>query len=548
MMGSRKGAFDMLHQTLTRTFPLLLMLIVGALALACGGAAESPTMAQYAEDTASAPEHAQQESLGSDSGSAGAAGAAGGDGAGRLIRERAIAATAAPAAAMAAAAAPTPAPVAAQASTESLAQRPQQPQASDSPQPQSARKLIVESWISLEVTNIDASVRQVESLAGQSGGWVESSEVFGEAGYRSATVRIRVPADRLSNGLDSLRAMGRVTDEGVSSTDVTERLIDNQARLTAWYAQEERLVTLLENAPTVEDIIQIEQRIAEVRSDIEHVEATQRDLTGRVATSLITVNLRLPAQFAADPPVGFLQLSVDDPSATADAVVARVETLGGYIGEKREFDEGSGRVVDLVVFVKPADLAGLMDYAGTLGAPSGRQLNSVGPTPLNEVANARLTLGIRSDVELGASMSLNASDPASVAEQVRAQAVGRGGFVEFWNEFQDDDEHRVSMELIVKASELRPVMDFAAGLGKLQHWDYSAVGQNPSAAAPNARLNFSVATPESYVELWTIVGVIAAAAGLAVIVVVAVVLTRRRRRNRPMGASTVENLEPTDNE
>ena len=521
-------------RNLSRTWIPTLMLVVAALALACGGAASAPASAMpsapHVEDSSALLEYGREMSEPE---------SAMADGSDGFRGQQGIAGTATP---RAAAAAPTPAPVAASASTESAAARPQQPQVSDSPQSQSARKLIVESWMSLEVTNIDATVRQVESLAAQSGGWVESSEVYGEAGYRSATVRIRVPSDRLNNGLDSLRGMGRVTDEGVSSTDVTERLIDNEARLTAWYAQEERLVTLLENAPTVEDIIQIEQRIAEVRSDIEHVEATQRDLTGRVATSLITVNLRLPAQFAADPPVGFLQLSVDNPSSTADSVIARVEALGGYIGEKREFDEGSGRIIDLTVFVKPADLAGLMDYAATLGAPSGRQLSSVGPTPLNEVANARLTLGIRSDVELGASMSLDASDPAEVAEQVRAQAESRGGFVEHWNEFQNRDDHRVSMELIVKASDLRSVMDYAAELGKLQHWDYNAVGQNPSAAAPNARLTFSVATPEDYSTQWIILAVAVGAAVLVVIAIVAVmlVLRRRRRRNEAGAAADME--------
>ena len=186
---------------------------------------------------------------------------------------------------MAPAAAPTAAPTSGEPAEASV---------SDSLQNQSARQLIVESWIGLEVDNIDAAVRDVETIAAQRGGWVESAEIYGEAGYRSASVQLRVPADRSDNVLDTLRGLGRVTDEGVSSTDVTERLIDNEARLSAWHAQEARLVTLLENAPTVEDIIQIEQRIAQVRSDIEYVEATQRNLTNRVATSLITVNLRLP--------------------------------------------------------------------------------------------------------------------------------------------------------------------------------------------------------------------------------------------------------------
>ena len=532
-----------------------LMLVLAALALACGGAESAPAMApaapaaQYAEDS-----HSEPESLRQEAGPQGAPGPAGADGAKHLRGQADLAATPASGVSMAAAAVPTAVPQAAEqpSAPAAPAARPASGGSTQPAQPQSARQLIVESWMSLEVANIDASVRQVENLAAQSGGWVESAEVYGEAGYRSATVRIRVPADRLSNGLDSLRAMGRVTDEGVSSTDVTERLIDNQARLTAWYAQEERLVTLLENAPTVEDIIQIEQRIAEVRSDIEHVEATQRDLTGRVATSLITVNLRLPAQYAADPPVGNLELTTGDPSAVADAVVARVSALDGYVGRKRSYDAGGGRAVDLMVFVKPADLAPLMDYAGTLGAPSGRQLTSVGPAPINEVPNARFTLAIRSNVDLEASLSLSASDPLSVAEQIRERAESLGGYVDSWNETRSDQDEFVTMDmaLVVKSSDLRDIMEYGAGLGEIERWNYSALGQNPAADAPDARLQVSVFTEYSDAETWIIIGVVVAViVVVAIIVIVTIVRLRRRSRgNLPTGLRTTADLEPESNE
>ncbi len=542
-------------RNLRRAWLPTLLLVLAVLALACGQSAEAPAMAQYAEDASVDREVEQLYS-----GSAGAPGPAGADGAGGLRGQPEMvatlayssspAATAAPAAPAAARAVPTAVPVAA--SQQSAAARPQQPQVSDSPQPQSARKLIVESWITLEVTDIDANVRRVESLAVQSGGWVESSEVFGEAGYRSATVRIRVPADRLDSGLESLRTLGRVTDEGVSSTDVTERLIDNEARLKAWYAQEERLVTLLENAPTVEDIIQIEQRIAEVRSDIEHVEATQRDLTGRVATSLITVNLRLPAQYAADPPVGNLEVSTGDPSAAADAVVARVNALDGYVGQKRSYDAGGGRAVDLIVFVKPADLAPLMDYAATLGAPSGRQLTSVGPAPLNEVPDARFTLAIRSNVNLEASLALAASDPLSVAGQIRSRAESLGGYVDSWSETRRDEDEFVTLEmaLVVKSSDLRDIMEYGASLGEIDRWNYNAVGQDPASDAPDARLQVSVFTEYSDVETWIIIGVVVAIIAVIVAVIIVTITFRRRRgrRNQPAEIGSVVDLENASTE
>ena len=543
-------------RNLGRAWLPTLVLVLAVLALACGGA-EAPAMApasSQADD--SYREFAQQESgpVGAQ-GPPGAPGPAGADGTESLRGQSGIDATLAYSTSSAAAG-PTATPMPAQQQSAPAA-----PAAASAPasggapqlvQPQSARKLIVESWITLEVTDIDANVRRVESLAVQSGGWVESSEVFGEAGYRSATVRIRVPAERLDSGLESLRALGRVTDEGVSSTDVTERLIDNEARLKAWYAQEERLVTLLENAPTVEDIIQIEQRIAEVRSDIEHVEATQRDLTGRVATSLITVNLRLPAQYAADPPVGNLDLSTGDPSAVADAVVARVNALDGYVGQKHAYDVGGGRAVDLIVFVKPADLAPLMDYAATLGAPSGRQLTSVGPAPLNEVPNAQFMVAIRSNVNLEASLALEASDPLSVAEQIRQRAESLGGYVDSWSETRRDEDEFVTLEmaLVVKSSDLRDIMEYGASLGDIDRWNFNALGQDPASDAPDARLQVSVFTEYSDAETWIIIGVVVAViAVLLAFIVAAIVLQRKRsRRNRPTGLHTATDLDPASDE
>ena len=493
--------------------------------LSCGGGAEAPAPAQMAMDSMAAGAAAKES---------------------EESRSRAPAQpqqAAAPAAAMATRA-PVPASAPAAMAAGAVAKEAEAASGAASVRQQSDRQLIVEARISLEVGEIDATVRQVEALADQRGGWVESAEIFGEAGYRSASLRVRVPADRLDNAMDALRGLGRVTDEGISSTDVTERLIDNEARLTAWYAQEERLVTLLENAPTVEDIIQIEQRIAQVRSDIEHVEATQRNLTNRVATSLISVHLSLPERFAAEPPHGVLTLTVSAPSATADAVVTIVESLDGYIGEKREYDEGGGQTVRMVAFVRPADLSELMDYAATLGEATERRLDSVGPAPASEVPNAPLTLSIHSNIDLGGSLSLSASQPLEVAGQIRARAESLGGFVDQWRESRHEDDQSVSMELVVKSSDLRGIMDFGAGLGEIEYWEYNAAGADPGDDAPNARLTVSVSTEERYIGDWIIAVVVAAVVvGLAVAVLV-VALLLRRRRSRRAAPHAVASLEP----
>lgn len=410
--------------------------------------------------------------------------------------------------------------------------------------PQTGRQLIVEAWISLQVDAIDPLARQVEALAAQRGGWVESADILGEGGYRSAAIHIRVPAERFNNAMEALRALGVVTDEGISSADVTDRLIDNEARMTAWRAQEERLIALLENAATVEDIVDIEKRISEVRADIEQVAATQRDLQNRVAASLIRVNLHLPPRFAADPPTGQMTLAVGDPPAAGDAIIARVRARNGYIGQKREYRQGQGDAVELTAFVRSTDLAGLMDYAATLGEIADRRLDSVGPSPDSDAPNARLSLAIHSNVDSAAALSLSAVDAIAVAAQIRAYAEARGGYVETWAEVRQEDSDIVNLEMVVKAADLRTVMDYGATLGQTENWEYQAAGQNPDDAVPNARLRLSVYTGGAGLndlELGlTIVGVAIVILGIAAAAVVALLLRRRAAGRRTAGNSDTD--------
>ena len=399
-------------------------------------------------------------------------------------------------------------------------------------QAQAGRQLIVEAWVSLEVHEIDAMVRQVEAVATQRGGWIESADIVGEAGYRTANINVRVPAERFDDAIQTLRGLGRVTDEGVSSTDVTDQLIDVEARLGAWRVQEERLIVLLENATTVEDVIDIERRIAEVREDIERVAATQRNLENRVAASLIRVHLHLPGRFASDPPNGSITLAVGDPKGAAVSVGGRVESLNGYVGGQREYEEGRGQVVEITAYVKPTDLAGLMDYAATLGEPSDRRLNSVGPAPVGDVPNARLSLLIRSNVDSAASLSLAASEPIVAAGEIRARAESLGGYVESWNELRWDEGKRqtVHMELVVRASDLREIMDFGTTLGDAENWEFHSVGQGPEDAAPNSRLTVSVYTEHVDDVVWYIVTIVVGVIVVAATLGLVVVMRRRGRR------------------
>ena len=127
--------------------------------------------------------------------------------------------------------------------------------------------------------------------------------------------------------------------------------------------------------------------------------------------------------------------------------------------------------------------------------------------------------------------------------QIRDRAESLGGFVETWRESRGDDYQNVNMELVVKSADLRDIMDFGAGFGETEHWEYNAAGRDPVDDAPNARLSVSVSTDRDDEALpWIIGGVVTVGVvGVAVSAITLVVLARRRRRS---AAISVVDLEP----
>lgn len=153
---------------------------------------------------------------------------------------------------------------------------------------------------------IDASreaVRIVETAGGRIDGRTEYASRNGDAG--SATLTLRIPADRLQAVLDDLAELGRADELSTSSSDVTVQTQDLEARIAALRATIERLTALLARAESIEDLITLETRIGEKQGELESLEAQQRVLADQVAMSTITLYLRSEAEAPTPEPADF---------------------------------------------------------------------------------------------------------------------------------------------------------------------------------------------------------------------------------------------------
>jgi hypothetical protein len=132
--------------------------------------------------------------------------------------------------------------------------------------------------------------QQATLVAGRYGGFVASSQT-GQGKHRSGSLVIRVPADRFEQALGDLKRLGRIESQSISGQDVTGQVVDLEARLRNWQAQETVLLRLMAKADTIEDSIVVQRQLQEVQLAIEELRGQLRVLDDQTAFATVTLSM-----------------------------------------------------------------------------------------------------------------------------------------------------------------------------------------------------------------------------------------------------------------
>jgi hypothetical protein len=214
----------------------------------------------------------------------------------------------------------------AQASTELAAEGDGGSGDASSTQSIDSRALVRTGRIELEVTEFERTEENLTALIESRGGFVSDSQVqqrrVGDRTYLIGQLVLRVPSDRFAATFEDVQREGEVLEASTSTEDVTEQLVDIEARLSNLRAQRDRLRTLYENADDTETVLQVERRLSEVQTEIERLEARKQSLERRVAFSTITVEIR---EERPD------RLGVDEKWYDVGFVAAFLESVNGVV-------------------------------------------------------------------------------------------------------------------------------------------------------------------------------------------------------------------------
>jgi len=158
------------------------------------------------------------------------------------------------------------------------------------------RKIIRTSSLEMIVAHPTESTNQLTALAENLGGFIEAVS-NGGPDATSASLTLRVPADRFEQARDEIRKLGiRVTGERVEAQDVTRQYVDQDARLRNLRAEEAQYLTILKQASTVKDMLAVSAQLSDVRGQIETQEAEFHALSRQIETVSIAISLRTEAE------------------------------------------------------------------------------------------------------------------------------------------------------------------------------------------------------------------------------------------------------------
>ncbi|MCR4690011.1 MAG: DUF4349 domain-containing protein [Lachnospiraceae bacterium] len=161
------------------------------------------------------------------------------------------------------------------------------------------RKLIKRVSLQVETREFDKLTSHIEKTVSKLGGYMENSEVYSGNSYgtsagtvRHASYTARVPVAKMNDLVEDVGENGNVTNKSESAEDVTLNYVDNQSRKEALEVEMDRLMEILKQAEDVDTIVALEQRITDVRYEIQNIESKLRTYDNLVdfATVSITVN------------------------------------------------------------------------------------------------------------------------------------------------------------------------------------------------------------------------------------------------------------------
>lgn len=170
-----------------------------------------------------------------------------------------------------------------------------QPASAPAPQ-QLDRKIIMNAELEIKVKDADDAIAAITAAAKEAGGYAQETRQQGTRQQgRQMSVTLRIPAGSYESIVTRIAKMGEeVLNRREWTNDVTAEYLDLEGRIKTQEIHLAQLNKLYEKGGSIKEMMELEQEIARVTSDLEGLKGRYRFLSNQVAFSTVTVRMYEP--------------------------------------------------------------------------------------------------------------------------------------------------------------------------------------------------------------------------------------------------------------
>ena len=137
------------------------------------------------------------------------------------------------------------------------------------------RKWIITIDMNVETENLDTMMADLDQKITSLGGYVEDQNIhngsnYAARRYRNANLTVRIPDENVDQFTNEVSGLANVVSQNLRREDITLKYVATSSRVTALETEEARLLELLAKAETMEDLLEIEARLTDVRYELEN--------------------------------------------------------------------------------------------------------------------------------------------------------------------------------------------------------------------------------------------------------------------------------------
>lgn len=163
-------------------------------------------------------------------------------------------------------------------------------------------KIVKTGTISTQTENYDNFLNDLTTEINSIGGFLESNntevyQIYENKKLMYGNLKIRVPQENFYGIIDYLENNTEVRRKNINETDLTKEYYEKDNRVKNLEVQEQNLRKLFDKANTVEEMLQIENELRRIRTEIDSINISLSDIDDRASMS--TVNLEVEEVLAA---------------------------------------------------------------------------------------------------------------------------------------------------------------------------------------------------------------------------------------------------------